>query len=129
MDDGGDIDESDSEGVVVEAAEDEDESEDETEDEVEDDPEAAVYVSPIQPARVENRKPAAEMKRAENLRQKIEQQDFLPKQRVTRPRAYPLVIVKTMDMDMGSAPALVPTKYERQASRRSLGNRQPRESL
>jgi hypothetical protein len=125
MDDGRDIGESDSVGIVVEAAEDEAESEDESEDEseveVEDDPEAEVYISAVKPARIEKLKPVAEKKRVEDLRRKIEQQDLLPKPRVTRPRAYPTVIVETMDMDMGSAPALVPTKHERRASREKPG--------
>jgi hypothetical protein len=121
MDNGDDIGESDSEGVVVEEAEDEAELEDESEVEVEDNPEEAVYISAVKPARIEKPKPAAEKNRAEDLRRKIEQQDLLPKPCVTRRRAYPPVIVKTMDMDMGSAPALVPTKHERQASREKPG--------
>jgi hypothetical protein len=75
----------------------------------------------VKPARIEKRKPAAEKMRAEDLRRKIEQQNLLPKSRVTNPRAYPPVIVETMDMDMVSAPALVPTKHERKASREKPG--------
>jgi hypothetical protein len=89
--------------------------------EVEDDTEAAVYISAVKPARIEKRKTAVEKKRAEDLRRKFEQQDLLLNPRMTRPRAYPPGIVETMDMDMGSAPALVPTKHERQASREQPG--------